>query len=100
MSESSTGTASADLVVGADVVTMDAGRGGLRLDRALHEQADGDDDELAAVVTAIDCLTRGVTTVLEPGTVAHPLRAAKGLRDAGIRALVHSLPSSDRKDLP
>jgi 5-methylthioadenosine/S-adenosylhomocysteine deaminase len=54
----------------------------------LHEQADGDDDELAATVTAIDCLTRGVTTLLEPGTVAHPLRVANGLRAAGIRAQV------------
>jgi 5-methylthioadenosine/S-adenosylhomocysteine deaminase len=54
----------------------------------LHEQADGDDDELAATITAIDCLTRGVTTLLEPGTVAHPLRVADGLRAAGIRARV------------
>ncbi len=54
----------------------------------LHQQADGDDDELAATLTAIDCLTRGVTTLLEPGTVAHPLRVAKGLREAGIRARV------------
>lgn len=54
----------------------------------LHEQADGDDDELAAIITAIDCLTRGVTTVLEPGTVAHPLRVADGLRASGIRAQI------------
>lgn len=54
----------------------------------LHQVCDGDDDELAATITAVDCLTRGVTTVLEPGTVAHPLRAAAGLRRAGIRGRV------------
>ncbi|WP_285599652.1 amidohydrolase family protein [Kineosporia sp. NBRC 101731] len=54
----------------------------------LHQHADGDDDELAATITAVDCLTRGVTTVLEPGTVAHPLRVAQGLRKAGIRGRV------------
>jgi 5-methylthioadenosine/S-adenosylhomocysteine deaminase len=54
----------------------------------LHERADGDDDELCAVITAVDCLTRGVTTLLDPGTVAYPRRVAKGLRTAGIRARV------------
>ncbi|GAB6897288.1 amidohydrolase family protein [Kineosporia succinea] len=54
----------------------------------LHQHVDGDDDELSATVTAVDCLTRGVTTVLDPGTVAHPLRVAAGLRNAGIRARV------------
>lgn len=54
----------------------------------LHQHADGDDDELAATITAVDCLTRGVTTVLEPGTVAHPLRVAEGLSKAGIRGRV------------
>ena len=28
----------------------------------LHAHADGDDDELAATITAVDCLSRGVTT--------------------------------------
>jgi len=54
----------------------------------LHEQVNGDDDELAATITAADCLTRGVTTLLEPGTTAHPLRVAAGLSAAGIRARV------------
>lgn len=54
----------------------------------LHQVSDGDDDEIAATITAVDCLTRGVTTVLEPGTVAHPLRVAEGLRRAGIRGRV------------
>lgn len=54
----------------------------------LHAVLDGDDDELAATITAVDALTRGVTTVLEPGTVANPLRVAHGLETAGIRARV------------
>jgi 5-methylthioadenosine/S-adenosylhomocysteine deaminase len=54
----------------------------------LHAAHDGDDDELSATITAVDALTRGVTTLLEPGTVAHPLRVAAGLERAGIRARV------------
>jgi 5-methylthioadenosine/S-adenosylhomocysteine deaminase len=54
----------------------------------VHEQVTGEDDELAAMITAVDCLTRGVTTVLEPGSTAHPLRAAAGLAAAGIRGRV------------
>lgn len=54
----------------------------------LHAALDGDDDELAATITAVDALTRGVTTVLEPGTVANPLRVAAGLETAGIRGRV------------
>ncbi|MCP9213219.1 amidohydrolase family protein [Streptomyces sp. NEAU-Y11] len=54
----------------------------------LHAHADGDDDELAATITAVECLSRGITTVLEPGTVAYPERVAAGLGAAGIRARV------------
>ena len=54
----------------------------------MHSQVDGDDDELAATLTAIESLTNGVTTLLEPGTVAHPLRVAAGLSAAGIRGRV------------
>jgi 5-methylthioadenosine/S-adenosylhomocysteine deaminase len=54
----------------------------------MHSQVDGDDDELAATLTAIESLTNGVTTLLEPGTVAHPLRVAAGLTAAGIRGRV------------
>jgi 5-methylthioadenosine/S-adenosylhomocysteine deaminase len=28
----------------------------------LHARADGDDDELAATITAVECLSRGITT--------------------------------------
>ncbi|BCJ56980.1 amidohydrolase family protein [Micromonospora endophytica] len=54
----------------------------------LHAAVDGDDDELSATLTAVEALSHGVTTLLEPGTVAHPTRVARGLRTAGIRARV------------
>ncbi|GLW97131.1 amidohydrolase family protein [Microtetraspora sp. NBRC 16547] len=72
----------------------------------LHDQVTGDDDELSATLTAAESLLRGVTTILEPGTVAHPLRVAAGLASAGIRARVgrwgwdvpgvaHALPAAE-----
>jgi 5-methylthioadenosine/S-adenosylhomocysteine deaminase len=54
----------------------------------MHAEVDGDDDELTATLTAVENLTHGVTTLLEPGTVAHPLRVAAGLTAAGIRGRV------------
>ncbi|MFF7867931.1 amidohydrolase family protein [Streptomyces qaidamensis] len=65
----------------------------------LHAHADGDDDELAATITAVDCLSRGITTVLEPGTVAYPERVVAGLGAAGIRARVGGW-GWDAKDVP
>jgi 5-methylthioadenosine/S-adenosylhomocysteine deaminase len=52
----------------------------------LHNAHSGGDDEISATLTAVESLRRGVTTLVEPGTVAHPLRVAAGLRAAGIRA--------------
>jgi len=49
---------------------------------------DADDDQLAATITAVESLLHGVTTMLEPGTVAHPLRVAEGFAAAGIRGRV------------
>jgi len=54
----------------------------------LHGAVSGDDDELSATITAVESLLLGVTTILEPGTVAHPLRVAEGLATAGIRGRV------------
>ncbi|MFE7242863.1 amidohydrolase family protein [Streptomyces sp. NPDC057580] len=65
----------------------------------LHAHADGDDDELAATITAVECLSRGITTVLEPGTVAYPERVAAGLGAAGVRARVGGW-GWDAKDVP
>ncbi|MBO4208734.1 amidohydrolase family protein [Micromonospora echinofusca] len=54
----------------------------------MHAVLTGDDDELSATLAAVDSLTRGVTTLLDPGTVAHPDRVAAGLTTAGIRGRV------------
>lgn len=50
-----------------------------------HGAHTGDDDELSAVLSSVENLMNGVTTVIEAGTVAHPQRAAAGMRRAGIR---------------
>ena len=42
----------------------------------LHAAHTGDDDELASLLTCVESLRAGVTTVVEPGTVAHPDRVA------------------------
>lgn len=54
----------------------------------LHGNVTADDDEVAALLTAAESLLRGVTTVLDAGTVAHPDRVAAALRAAGIRGRV------------
>ena len=53
-----------------------------------HAALTGDDDEVAATLTAVESLRCGVTTVLDAGTVAHPERVAAGFTAAGIRARV------------
>lgn len=50
-----------------------------------HAAVDERDDEVAASLAAVECLLRGVTTVLEAGTVAHPEAVARALRRVGIR---------------
>ena len=50
-----------------------------------HSAHTGDDDELSAVLSSVENLVNGVTTVVEAGTVANPHRAAAGMRRAGIR---------------
>jgi 5-methylthioadenosine/S-adenosylhomocysteine deaminase len=50
---------------------------------AAHQPAD---DEVSALLTAVEALRAGVTTIVEPGTVAHPDRVGAALRRAGIRA--------------
>jgi len=54
----------------------------------LHAQHTGDDDEISALLTATESLLRGVTTIIEAGTVAHPMRVAAGLRATGARGAV------------
>ena len=50
-----------------------------------HSAHTGDDDELSAVLSSVENLVNGVTTVVEAGTVANPSRAAAGMGRAGIR---------------
>ncbi|MFB4316280.1 amidohydrolase family protein [Actinomadura sp. 21ATH] len=54
----------------------------------LHGLVTGDDDEVSAALTAAESLLRGVTTVLDAGTVAHPERVAAGMTAVGIRGRV------------
>lgn len=54
----------------------------------LHGAHDGDDDEVSALLTAVESLRNGVTTLIEAGTVAHPERVGAALQRAGIRATV------------
>lgn len=54
----------------------------------LHANVTPEDDEIAAQLTAAESLLRGVTTVLDAGTVAHPRRVAAGFRAVGIRGRV------------
>ncbi|MBL7502160.1 amidohydrolase family protein [Frankia nepalensis] len=52
----------------------------------LHAAHTPEDDEVSALLTAVEALRAGVTTIVEPGTVAHPLTVGAALRRAGIRA--------------
>jgi 5-methylthioadenosine/S-adenosylhomocysteine deaminase len=54
----------------------------------IHAEHSGDDDELSATLTAIECAQNGVTTVVEAGTVAYPDRVAKAMAAVGIRGTV------------
>jgi 5-methylthioadenosine/S-adenosylhomocysteine deaminase len=47
-----------------------------------------DDDELSAVITAVESLENGVTMVVEAGTVAHPDRVVAGMERVGIRGTI------------
>lgn len=52
----------------------------------VHAAHEPDDDEAAAVLSAVEALSAGVTTVVEAGTVAHADRVAAGLERIGQRA--------------
>ena len=54
----------------------------------LHAHHTGDDDELSASLSAIECAQNGVTTVVEAGTVAHPDRVAMAMESVGIRGTI------------
>ena len=52
----------------------------------VHAAHEPDDDEASAVLSAVEALCAGVTTVVEAGTVAHADRVAAGLARLGQRA--------------
>ena len=52
----------------------------------VHGAHEPDDDEASAVLSAVEALCAGVTTVVEAGTVAHADRVAAGLERVGQRA--------------
>ncbi len=52
----------------------------------VHAAHEPDDDEASAILSAVEALTAGVTTVVEAGTVAHADRVAAGLQRLGQRA--------------
>ncbi len=54
----------------------------------LHAVHTGDDDEISALLTATESLLKGVTTLVEAGTVAHPDRVGAGMHTAGVRGTV------------
>ncbi len=52
----------------------------------VHGAHQPDDDEASAMLSAVEALCAGVTTVVEAGTVAHADRVAAGLQRLGQRA--------------
>lgn len=54
----------------------------------LHAAHGPEDDEIAAMLTAVECVRNGTTTVVEAGTVAHPDRVVKALEAVGLRGTV------------
>jgi 5-methylthioadenosine/S-adenosylhomocysteine deaminase len=54
----------------------------------LHAAVRPEDDELGALLTAIECLRNGTTTIIEAGTVAFPHSVASGMLRAGVRGSV------------
>ncbi|MCF8541991.1 MAG: amidohydrolase family protein [Candidatus Nanopelagicales bacterium] len=65
----------------------------------LHAAHTADDDEIASLLTCVESLRSGVTTVVEAGTVAHPDRVADAMTRAGLRGSVGRW-GSDTPGLP
>jgi 5-methylthioadenosine/S-adenosylhomocysteine deaminase len=54
----------------------------------IHAAHSADDDELSAMLSCLEQVTNGVTTVIEAGTVAHPMSVAAAMRTIGVRGTV------------
>lgn len=55
---------------------------------SLHGAHTPEDDEMTALLCAIESVQNGVTTVVEAGTVAHPDRVVAGMKAVGIRGTI------------
>lgn len=65
----------------------------------LHAAHGPEDDRLASLLTCVESLRAGVTTVVEAGTVAYPDRVADAMTQAGLRGTVGRW-GSDTAGLP
>jgi 5-methylthioadenosine/S-adenosylhomocysteine deaminase len=54
----------------------------------LHGAHTEDDDRLSATLSAVESLRLGVTTVVEAGTVAHPVAVGEAMATVGLRGTV------------
>ena len=54
----------------------------------LHGAHSPDDDEMSAMLCAVECVQNGVTTVVEAGTVADADRVVAGMTAVGIRGTI------------
>lgn len=54
----------------------------------IHSEHTPEDDEVSAAICALESLQNGVTTVVEAGTVAHPVSVARGMEQAGLRGTI------------
>jgi 5-methylthioadenosine/S-adenosylhomocysteine deaminase len=54
----------------------------------IHAAHSPEDDEMSAMLCAVECVQNGVTTVVEAGTVADADRVVAGMRAVGIRGTI------------
>jgi 5-methylthioadenosine/S-adenosylhomocysteine deaminase len=54
----------------------------------LHGAHTPDDDEMSAMLCAVESVQNGVTTMVEAGTVAHPDSVVKGMQAVGVRGTI------------
>jgi 5-methylthioadenosine/S-adenosylhomocysteine deaminase len=54
----------------------------------IHAAHSAEDDEFSAILSCLEQVTNGVTTIIEAGTVAHPMSVAAAMRAIGVRGTV------------
>ena len=65
----------------------------------IHAQHTPEDDRVSSLLTCVESLRNGITTVIEAGTVAHPHEIAGAMTQAGLRGSVGRW-GSDTEGLP